>query len=252
MEEVSAVRIPNFIPSDPALWFTMVESTFELAVPKAISESKTKYNHCVANLPPDIAMTVRDVIISPDQTDPYGKLKQEVISRCGESKSQEIRRLLAGEQLGDRKPSELLRVMQRRAESHNIADTLLLELFLQQLPSNVQSILASISPLTPPKAAKIADKILDISPSQVSAVSDNSSELHVFPDSELLKEIKLLRKEVALLRRSRSNSRPRQSHFRQKSPSDTEQLCWYHQKFASKAKKCIPPCSKQENINGKE
>ncbi|GFQ88406.1 uncharacterized protein TNCT_493461 [Trichonephila clavata] len=89
-------------------------------------------------------MAVRDVILSPGSTNPYSKLKEEVIARCGESKSLEIRRLLAGEQLGDGKPSELFRGMQRRSESPNVADSLLLELILQQLPPNVQSILASI------------------------------------------------------------------------------------------------------------
>ncbi|GFW57574.1 transposon Ty3-I Gag-Pol polyprotein [Trichonephila clavipes] len=44
-------------------------------------------------------MAVRDVIISPGSINPYSKLKDEVIARCGESKSQEIRRLLAGEQI---------------------------------------------------------------------------------------------------------------------------------------------------------
>ncbi|GBL93577.1 hypothetical protein AVEN_59754-1 [Araneus ventricosus] len=127
MKEVSAVKIPIFIPSDTSLLFPMVESTFELAIPKPITESRTKYNHCVENLPPDIAMTVRDIIISPDKTDPYAKLKNGVIYRCGESKSQEIRRLLAGEQLSDRRPSKILRMMQRRAENHNVADSLLLE-----------------------------------------------------------------------------------------------------------------------------
>ncbi|KFM61689.1 hypothetical protein X975_21719, partial [Stegodyphus mimosarum] len=105
MDEVSAVKIPTFIPSDPSVWFTMVDSTFELAVSKAITESRKKYNLYVANLPPDIAMT----IIVPDKTYPYGKLKNEVIVRCDERKSQEIGHLLAGEQLGNRNPSELLR-----------------------------------------------------------------------------------------------------------------------------------------------
>ncbi|GBM66174.1 hypothetical protein AVEN_68299-1 [Araneus ventricosus] len=190
MEDVSVVKIPIFISSDPSLWFTMLESTFESAISKPITESRTKYNHCVVNIPPDIAMTVRDIIMSPDTTDPYDNLKNEVISRYGESKSQEIRRLLAVEQLSDRKPSELLRVMQRRAENHNVADSLLLELFLQQLPPNVQSILTSISPLTSQNAAKIADKSLDISHAQVSAVSDSCSRPNVTPDCELLKELK--------------------------------------------------------------
>ncbi|GFW58004.1 uncharacterized protein TNCV_2741501 [Trichonephila clavipes] len=134
----------------------------------------------------------------------------EVIARCGESKSQEIRRLLAEEQLGDRKPSELFRVMQRRSESPNVTDSLLLELFLQQLSPNVQSILASIQPLTAQKASEVADRILEVTPVQVSAVSnyfsansDDSSE------SKLLKELKLLRQEVKELRRSRSFSRNR-------------------------------------------
>ena len=249
MCETAAVKIPVFIPTDPALWFTMVESTFQLAVPKPITDSKTKYNYCVAHLPPEIAMIVRDVIITPDIADPFQNLKQEIIHRCGETKSQEIRRLLAGEQLGDRKPSELLRVMQRRAEHHNISDNLLLELFLQQLPSNAQFILASVQDLTPMKAAEIADKVLDITPPQVSAVcTTNSSNA----DSELLKELKLLREEVASLRRSRSRSRSR-SHFRQKSPGFNKDFCWYHQKFKSKAKKCVPPCTfSLGNDNGKE
>lgn len=248
--EVSAVVIPPYISEDPALWFHMLESTFELATPKAITESKTKYNHVVAHLPPPIATMVRDVIISPDGSDPFKNLKEEIIKRCGETKSQEIRRLLAGEQLGDRKPSELLRVMQRRAENHNVSDTLLLELFLQQLPSNAQFILASVQDITPVKAAEIADKILDIQPPQVSAVYATNSHA----DSELMKELKLLREEVAFLRRSRSHSRSRsRSNFRQKNPVFNKDFCWYHQKFNSKAKKCIPPCTfTAGNDHGKE
>ena len=57
-EGVSAVKIPNFIATDPQLWFSMVELIFELAAPKPITESKTKYNHCVASLPPDIALLI--------------------------------------------------------------------------------------------------------------------------------------------------------------------------------------------------
>lgn len=250
MTETAAVKIPVFIPTDPALWFTMIESTFQLAVPKPITDSRTKYNYCVSHLPPEIAMTVRDIILSPDSADPYKNLKDEIVLRCGETKSQEIRRLLAGEQLGDRKPSELLRFMQRRAENQNVPDSLLLELFLQQLPSNAQFILASVQDLTPNKAAEIADKVLDISPPQVSSVSSNTSNTN----SELLNELRLLREEVANLRRSRSLSRSRyRFNFRQKSPSVKRSLCWYHNKFNTKAKKCVPPCSfTTENDNGKE
>ncbi|GFU36941.1 hypothetical protein TNCV_2671051 [Trichonephila clavipes] len=62
------------------------------------------------------------------------------------------------------KPSKLFRVIQRRSESHNVTDSFLLELFLQQLPPNVQSILASIQPLTAQKASEVADRILEVTP----------------------------------------------------------------------------------------
>ncbi|GFX31055.1 uncharacterized protein TNCV_2025581 [Trichonephila clavipes] len=211
----------------------MLESTFELAVTKPITDEHTKYNYCVAHLSPDAAMAVRDVILSPGNINPYSKLKDEVIARCGESKSQKIHRLLAGEQLGGRKPSDLFR----------------------QLPPNVQSILASIQPLTAQKASEVADRILEVTPVQVSAVSKYSSaNSDDSSESKLLKELKLLLLEVKELRRSRSFSRNRfDSRNRLKSPKPkASNLCWYHNKFATKARKCIQPCSFQENLNGKE
>ncbi|XP_035233472.1 uncharacterized protein LOC118205288 [Stegodyphus dumicola] len=144
--------------------------------------------------------------------------------------------------------------MQRRAENHNVTDTFVLELFLQQLPTNVQSILASITPVTTQKAAEIADKIMEVSSAQVSVVSDSCASTSVTPNFELLKKIKSLRKEVAFLRRSRSHSRNRNFRHatnREKS-SEKSDLCWYHRKFASRAKKCTPPCNFQGNFQGKK
>ncbi|KAF8768418.1 Gag-Pol polyprotein like [Argiope bruennichi] len=57
--------------------------------------------------------------------------------------------------------------MNRRAASHNIPKELLLELFLQEMPTSVQTILASITPITTEKAAKIADRILEVNSSNI-------------------------------------------------------------------------------------
>ena len=94
---VSTIKIPNFIVTDPQLWFSMAECTFELTSPKPIAQSKTKYNHCIVSLSPDIALLVRDFFLNPDATDSYTKLKNSVIKRCGELLTLEIRHLLAGE-----------------------------------------------------------------------------------------------------------------------------------------------------------
>ncbi|GFQ87971.1 uncharacterized protein TNCT_677621 [Trichonephila clavata] len=171
MSEVNAVKIPVYNRSDPTLWFVMCESTFALATPKPITESLTKYtnthNYIVAHLPLDTASLVRDVLMHPDATDLYAQIKNELINRSGESSQQEIRKLLSGEELGSRKPSELLRKMKWRAESLNVDDKLMTELFLQRLPSSVQTILAAVSDLTLDKATDIADRILEVSPSPI-------------------------------------------------------------------------------------
>ncbi|GFS69519.1 transposon Tf2-9 polyprotein [Trichonephila clavipes] len=129
MVEITAVKIPPFNFNDPQLWFSTCERTFALGVPKAITDTFTKFNYIVSNLPPEAAAIVRDLIITPDETDPYGAIKAQLIQRTGESSQQEIRKLLTGEELGDRKPSELLRKMNRRTASHNVQKELMLELF---------------------------------------------------------------------------------------------------------------------------
>lgn len=267
MGETAAVLIPPFIRADPSLWFHMLESTFALATPKAITDTKTKYNYVVANLPPDTATAVRDVIMQPDATDPYADLKAKIILRCGESKTEEIRRLLAGELLGDRKPSELLRDMKRRAESHKLEDSLLFELFNQALPLNVQTILASIDSLTCEKAAEIADKILAVQniPSlhavQAQSSSTSPSSTHPSRDgdlslAQLRAEINKMRKDISFLR-SRCNNGKNFQRLRNRSPSipRDKKLCFYHQRFKEKALKCVPPCHftcEEKNVTGRE
>ncbi|GFQ70443.1 transposon Tf2-9 polyprotein [Trichonephila clavata] len=168
MAEITTVKIPPYNFSDPQLWFSTCERTFALGIPKAITDTCTKFNYIVSNLPPEAAAIVRDLVITPDETDPYGAIKAQLIQRTGESSQQEIRKLLAGEELGDRKPSELFRTMSRRASSHNVPKELILELFLQQLPTSVQNILASITPITVKIAAEVTDRILEVSITNVS------------------------------------------------------------------------------------
>ncbi|GBN81413.1 hypothetical protein AVEN_79136-1 [Araneus ventricosus] len=115
MSEVSAVQIPVYNRSDPALWFIMCESKFKLAVPNPITESMTIFNYVVSHLPPEIVSLVRGILMNPDAIDPYTHLKTKLINRSGESSLQGIRQLLSGEELGTRKPPELLRNMRRRA-----------------------------------------------------------------------------------------------------------------------------------------
>lgn len=239
---VAAIKVPIYNHADPALWFVMCESTFELGTPKPITESKTKYNYCASHLPPETASLVRDVLMNPDKDDPYKQLKDELIKRSGESSHQEIRKLLMGEHIGDRKPTELLRVLKRRADTHQVPEQLMLELFLQHLPAHVQTVLAAITPLTLEKAAEIADRVMEVSPISVSACS-NTTSLNS-NEGNILSKIQKLNTRIDEISRGRNQTRNRPFHNRQRSKSKNRkyEFCWYHFKFGNKAQKCVKPC----------
>ncbi|GFQ75356.1 uncharacterized protein TNCT_568561 [Trichonephila clavata] len=193
----------------------------------------------------------------PDATDPYAQIKNELINRSGESSQQEIRKLLSGEVLGSRKPSELLRNMKRRAESLNVDDKLMTELlFLQRLPSSVQTILAAVSDLTLDKAADIADRIFEVSPSPIETFSvSNKKEQSL--ESKLFREIEKLNKRIDRLSISRGRSPYRRNkNSRERSISNKRDfsICWFHRRFGNQCRedKCIKPCTWQGNEASKE
>ncbi|XP_067143600.1 uncharacterized protein [Centruroides vittatus] len=194
----------------------MCESTFVLGSPKPITESATKFNYVVAHLLPEVASTVRDIIISPDHTDPYGHIKVELIKRSGKSSQQELRKLLAGGQLGDRKPSELLRVLKRRAENFQIPDAVILELFVQHLSTSVQSILTVITPLDVDKAAEVADRVVEVTPATIASVSQPEKTDTV--TNKILVEIDKPNKRIDKLTQAR---RDRSDHFSRRSRSSS-------------------------------
>ncbi|GFW42283.1 hypothetical protein TNCV_1207381 [Trichonephila clavipes] len=92
------------------------------------------------------------------------------------------------------------------------------------MPVPVQTILASISPITSDKASEVADRILAISPHAINAVSASGASPSSVTDRRsstdmLLDEVKALRKEVADLRRSRSQFRHNNNVRRKRSNS---------------------------------
>jgi hypothetical protein len=115
----------------------MVEAKFNLATPK-ITKEDTKFSHVVAALGPDLAGEVADLILKPDADAPYSKLKAEILSRTTLTETQKLKQLLSGQELGTRKPSQLLRHMRTLVtDTQYVNESVLRELFLQQMPSSI-------------------------------------------------------------------------------------------------------------------
>ncbi len=133
--DVSAVtvhlKLPPFWPADPELWFVQVEAQFAC---RRITSQQSKFDYVVSSLSPEFAAEVRDLLLRPPADNPYTVLK-----RTTSSEQRKLQQLFTGEELGDRKPTQLLRRMQQLLDGRPglIGTSFLQDLFLQRLPHSV-------------------------------------------------------------------------------------------------------------------
>ena len=204
-----SLKIPPFWAADPQIWFAQVEAQFST---RGISSERTKFDHVVASLAPEYVQEVRDLVLSPPSATPYATLKAQLIQRTAASEQRRLQQLFHSEDLGDRKPTQLLRRMQQlMGDKVSTTDnSFLRELFLQRLPANVRMVLTSTETNDLQDLAQLADKVMEVAAPTVSSVRTTNS----------APEIVQLRPEIADLRkmfetflstqtkpRSRSNSR---------------------------------------------
>ena len=261
-----SIKIPPFWPADPLVWFAQVDAQFAT---KNITNERTRFDHVVAALSNEFATEIRDIILNPPAANAYSTLKDLLIKRTAASERKRLQLLFTSEELGDRKPTQLLRRMQHLmgdSAGPNPDNSLLRELFLQRLPGHVRMVLASSGddvPLT--TLAEMADKMLEVAQPPVSAITASAMPLAPPPPPlssppNMASEVAQLRSEVSALRQliaslqlssnqpSSSTSRPRsRSTSRASSPNPTPGYCWYHHRFGSKARKCTSPCSWKGN-----
>ena len=74
---------------------------------------RTRFDYVVASLDPEFSLEVRDLILAPPDGHPYSTLKDQLIKRTAASEQRRLQQLLTAEELGDRKPTQLLRRMQQ-------------------------------------------------------------------------------------------------------------------------------------------
>ena len=121
------------------MWFCQVENLF---ITRRITSQQTKYAYIIASLQPEVAQEIRDLLLRPPTADCYDVLKAELIRRTSESEQKRLRQLLTTEELGDRKPSQLLRRMQQLLGENKLDENLFKQLFVQRLPTNAQLVVA--------------------------------------------------------------------------------------------------------------
>ncbi|BHF61982.1 hypothetical protein SprV_0100496300 [Sparganum proliferum] len=236
--------LPSVWLGDIALWLRTVESRFAL---RQITREDTKFHYVVAALPMDIATDLRDIIDCPPTEAPYTALKEALISRISLSTQKRLQRLISEEDLGDRKPTQLLRRLEQLADGQKLDATMFKQLFLQRLPPSVQAILApNIPSSTVQTLAETADRILEYHQPPVTVnVASRSTIVPTIED--VVKRLDALTLEVSQLRTTRGyNRRSPAITRRPRSPTPNQPtvdgFCWYHHNYGSNAHRCHSPC----------
>lgn len=253
------ITLPRFWAEDPELWFLQVENKFRL---HRISSQTRQFELLLEALPQEAISELRDVLMAPVSQSPYDDLKEALLKRLVVSEQSRIQQLLGSEELGDRRPTQFLRHLQKllgeKAASFDTA--ILRELFLQRLPVSVRIGLAVAHAEPLPRLAELADRIMEVSTSTVAAASANVSAADI---ADLRSMMQKLTTEVADLRHevghrspspnsapARRRDSPRRSstpaNARATSPSSSQAAtrpCFYHRRFGASARKCQPPCS---------
>lgn len=219
-----SLKLPDFWPDEPDIWFAQAESQFTL---RNITAEATKFHYVVAVLDGQTARRVGDLLRSPPTTDPYSQLKKRLLSTFSLSERERAARLLDLEDLGDRKPSALVDNILALAGSGN-RDFLLRELFLRKLPESVRAIVASSSTTDLRALGAEADRHFSTAGALISAAEKMPSVLPVAMDEV----------QASWRPRNATSKPPRNCPNR-----SSEGLCYYHNRFGASAKKCRFPCA---------
>ncbi len=229
------------------MWFAQVEAQFST---RGVTVEKTKYEYIEAALSPDTATEVRDLILTPPTDTPYTTLKRELIRRTAGSNQRKLQKLLNEVELGDRKPSQLLRRMRQLWSGDEADNAVLCELFLQRLPNNVRMVLApSGSSINLDNLAEMVDQMMEVSAPIVAAVHPPPAPPASMEIVSLHSQVRQLQEQLKSMDSRRRSPTP--TRRRTSSPAYPlvvdQTLCWYHQRFGDAATKCRPPCTQASN-----
>lgn len=251
-QEISKVtiKIPPFWVEKPEIWFYQIEAQFAI---NRITCEETKFNYLVSQLKPKYIDNIWDIIKSNVLTK-YTLAKERLLGIFKESEEKRIKRLVTGIELGDYKPSQLMRKMKSLAGA-DISKKVLKTLWLEKLPDSVKNILI-VSAEDLDRLALMADRIVEMSPRNELYSLNSQQQESQGALADILKKISSLEQKVASISmtrsRGRSNSRSRSSSHSRKKFNPEGRYCYYHFRFGNRCQpeKCKQPCSwKQPSEN---
>ncbi|XP_047537871.1 uncharacterized protein LOC125071593 [Vanessa atalanta] len=251
-------RILPFWRDLPRSWFIQ----FEVVVDPLKTSDDQRFRYVLQQLQTTDLQHVTDILYETPATEKYNTLKNRLLAVYEKSDVKNFQKLISGLQLGDQKPSQLLRKMRELSSGMITNDGLRIE-WLNHLPTQVRVVLSVNTESSLDTLAAMADKMVEYSePTTIAAISTSTPTNDAVSTqfAILTKQLEKLSLEINEIRgrskyrrqsrqhyRSQSRSRP-SSSYRNKSavkPGDATWECKYHYRFGDKAKRCESPCCRR-------
>ncbi|XP_059843392.1 uncharacterized protein LOC132403751 [Hypanus sabinus] len=219
-----SLKLPTFWTLRPLVRFRQAEAQFQIW---QISSDSTRYYHVVSALDQETAAQVADFIQSPPEEGKYEAFKALLIGTFGLSRREPGARLLHLDGLGDRLPSALMNEMLALADGHKPC-LMFEQAFLEQLSEDIHLLLADADFSDPWKVADRAGVLWKAKRERVASVSQITRP------------------------RAQQQTRPGpaggHTQHRGRSEEDSEQWCFYHQRWGTEACCCRPPYKGQGQL----
>lgn len=276
---VNKPQVPDFYQDDPKTWFLVVETEFR-SFPSC--SDNIKFSTVIKALDSGTLKQIHDILSNPPERNKYEAVKNAIIERLASSRQKDIRKLLKGMTLENRKPSQLLREMKDIAGT-SIDNDILHQLWLDCLPADIRTLLIINDNENLETLAKVADRIMESRGSFVMSTTTSVDRIDppnkTYKDLEkkiddtqtmlatCIREIKNVkdRQEQLAQQLQQISSPPLQvipplqqqfaqipQQFRGRSRSRSRRhndqgVCYYHQRFGTEAKFCTMPCTYNKN-----
>jgi hypothetical protein len=153
-------KLPPFYRENCTTWLEQVEAQFALS---NISSERTRFYHCLANLPEDIASLLD---LGGDRT--FSNLRSQILTAFGPSEAARLNAVLQQPSLEGLRPSLAAQKMKRdfRAAGITPEDRVVRHRLLQALPISTQVALAAHHHLPLQEFATLADTVMELTAGQ--------------------------------------------------------------------------------------
>lgn len=240
-----SLQIPPFYPTDSKLWFRQVELLLAIS---GIKDDTTKFQIVAGSVDTTYISDVRHIVMNPPLLSKYDELKSELIHQ----QEQKVKRLLDLEEIGDQKPSEFLRHLQKIA-GKAVAPSVIRSRWQDCLPPTVRAGIWTKRYTDMETLAILADKVCEDYPKLQPSEAPKTSWAEAIRDlaisfCNMSASVAPIQSELVEIQeegycRCNDRSASRNSTHSQDSIRSANEFCWYHTTYGAEARKCTPPCS---------